>query len=310
MNDGRGKTDTATVQINVGGGAPNATIDEPVDGSLYRDGQTVNLRASGSDREDGQLPSSAFDWVVVLHHGDHIHPVNTFDNTATASFAALQDHDADSFYEITLTATDSSGRTDTETSIIRPETVRFTLASNPSGAPVTYAGTSHTAPFAKQSAIGFRTSISAAQQFVKDGRVYTFANWSDGGDRLHDITIPATASTVTANYTDSGPAVPYSSTILATTGLLHYWRMGDTSGATLADSKGSAPAAVSGATLGVPGAVAGDPNGAARFDGTNDFASAAANLSQTGVVTLSSGSSGTLSPTTTTWRSSTRRTTT
>ena len=39
-------------------------------------------------------------------------------------------------------------------------------------------------------------------------------------------------------------------------------------------------------TLGVPGAVAGDPNTAARFDGTNDAASAALNLSGTTTLTV------------------------
>jgi glucose/arabinose dehydrogenase len=286
VDDGRGKTDTDTVQITVGSGPPSVTIDEPLNESLYRDGQTIDLRASGTDAEDGQLPSSAFDWLVVLHHGDHIHTVTNIDNTATASFPALEDHDADSYYEITLTGTDSAGLTDTATAIIRPETVSFTLASNPSGAPVTYAGTAATTPFSKQSAIGFRTTISAAQQFVTGGRVYTFANWSDGGARSHDITIPATASTLTANYTDSGPVVPYSNAVLATPGLLHYWRMGETSGSTFADSKGASPASLAGPALGVPGALAGDSNGAARFDGLNDFASANINLTQTSAVTL------------------------
>ena len=41
------------------------------------------------------------------------------------------DHDADSYYEVTLTATDSQGRTDAKTIKLLPETINLTLASSP-----------------------------------------------------------------------------------------------------------------------------------------------------------------------------------
>ena len=78
----------------------------------------------------------------------------------------------------------------------------------------------------------------------------------------------------------------YASTVLGTSGLLHYWRMGEMSGSSFADSKGGVNANVAGASLGVQGALSGDSNGAARFDGLNDFASAGVNFSQTGVLTV------------------------
>jgi Concanavalin A-like lectin/glucanases superfamily len=50
-----------------------------------------------------------------------------------------------------------------------------------------------------------------------------------------------------------------------------YWRLGETSGATAADERGAAPGTyLSGVTLGAPGALAGDGNTAARFDGLDD----------------------------------------
>ena len=48
--------------------------------------------------------------------------------------------------------------------------------------------------------------MSAAEEFTAGGRRYRFDSWSDGGARLHDITVPASASTLTATYTDVGPA--------------------------------------------------------------------------------------------------------
>jgi len=78
----------------------------------------------------------------------------------------------------------------------------------------------------------------------------------------------------------------YSSTVLATPGLISYWRMEETSGTAFTDSKGTSPATISGATLGVPGALAGPANVAARFDGINDFARANLNLSTTSTITV------------------------
>jgi glucose/arabinose dehydrogenase len=206
VSDGRGRSDADTVQIAVGGGPPVPTIETPADESLYRDGDTVQLRGSATDQQDGTLPASALDWHVVIHHGSHIHVVNDFSGVAQASFEALRDHDADSFYEITLLATDSDGLTGSRTIQIRPETVPFSIQSDPSGAPVSYGGVSTNAPFSTQAAIGFVTSVSAASRFTKDGRTYLFDSWSDGGDRLHEITVPATATTLTARYREDKAA--------------------------------------------------------------------------------------------------------
>ena len=53
---------------------------------------------------------------------------------------------------------------------------------------------------------------------------------------------------------------------------LGYWRLGETSGTTAADSSGHDRngAYLNGVTLGIPGALSGDPNTAASFDGVND----------------------------------------
>jgi YD repeat-containing protein len=86
---------------------------------------------------------------------------------------------------------------------------------------------------------------------------------------------------------DGSGAGTYSARVLATAGLIDYWRLGEASGTTLADSKGTAPATLSGGTgLGVGGAVAGDSDTAVSFDGTTGAAQAALNLSATNKLTL------------------------
>jgi hypothetical protein len=64
----------------------------------------------------------------------------------------------------------------------------------------------------------------------------------------------------------------YSTTVLATSGLLSYWRLGESGVATTAvDSKGTNSGTYwNQPTLGVPGAIAGDANTAAQFDGFSD----------------------------------------
>jgi hypothetical protein len=63
----------------------------------------------------------------------------------------------------------------------------------------------------------------------------------------------------------------YPGTIGATTGLVNYWRLGETSGTTAVDSNGVRNGTYfNGVTLGSAGAIAGDSNKAATFDGVND----------------------------------------
>ncbi len=81
----------------------------PQSGSTFRIGTGVTLQGSATDAQDGPLPASALTWQVNLIHGAHLHPVTTITGQAQASFSPLADHDADSFYRVTLTARDSGG---------------------------------------------------------------------------------------------------------------------------------------------------------------------------------------------------------
>jgi hypothetical protein len=63
----------------------------------------------------------------------------------------------------------------------------------------------------------------------------------------------------------------YSATVLATTGLVNYWRLGEASGTSAADSKGTSTGTYVGTpTLGAADAIAGDANKAVSFDGVDD----------------------------------------
>ena len=206
VSDGRGRSARSSVEVFPGNTRPNAAILDPDAGRTYRAGDVVNLRASATDREDGRLGNSSITWHVVLRHGSHEHDLGRFSGAA-ARFSTGQDHDADSSFKVTMTATDSGGLSRRRTVSIRPRVVRFALTSSPPGAPVSYAGSAARAPHQRLSAAGFRTSISAAEQFDVGGRSYRFVGWSNGGARLHDVVIPDCDATIQARYEPVGQSV-------------------------------------------------------------------------------------------------------
>ncbi len=121
----------------------------------------MQLSGIGTDPEDGDLPGSSMSWHIVLHHGDHVHDFAT-QTGATAQFTPVQDHDADSHYEVTLTARDSSGQTSQDSVELFPQTIDLALNSLPPGAPVTYEGDGpNPAPVDRTAAIGFKATIEA-----------------------------------------------------------------------------------------------------------------------------------------------------
>src|SRR5207248_8254630 len=81
---------------------------------------------------------------------------------------------------------------------------------------------------------------------------------------------PASApSNAVTPSTGGGGGGAYSTTVLAD-GPVAYWRLGETAGTAIADSSGNGRTgtASGGVTLGVPGALTGDPNTAVAFDGS------------------------------------------
>jgi glucose/arabinose dehydrogenase len=210
VRDARGLASSDTVPILVDEAPPVAKIDAPVDGSHFRHGMALPLRGSAHDALDGDLSGGALRWRIVLHHGNHIHLVASGLPGAEQSFIPAGDHDADSYYEIEFTATDSAGQEDTQTVVIRPETIALTLASSPPGVTLSYSARAYVAPVTLTSAIGFRTSVSAPETVTVGGRGYRFDSWSDGGARSHPFVVPTGDRTLTARYRTAGgaPAVP------------------------------------------------------------------------------------------------------
>jgi glucose/arabinose dehydrogenase len=204
VTDNLGASDTDAVTVTAGNTPPTATIASPSSSLRWKVGDTISFSGGATDAQSGTLPASALSWSLVLNHCDsagncHQHPVQSWPGVASGSFSA-PDHEYPSYLELTLTATDPGGLTDTDTVRLDPQTVTLTFATSPSGLQLTVGSTSQATPFTRTVIVGSKNTISAPSPQTLNGRSYAFQGWSDGGAQAHDIIAPAAAATFTATY--------------------------------------------------------------------------------------------------------------
>ncbi len=216
VSDGT-KTSKATQTITVGSTPPTATIAMVDDKTTYNAGDTLTFNGSGTDTQDGPLPASAYKWTVVFHHAEHTHPfVDNIDGpTGTITIPRSRDQLADTFYRITLTVTDSSGLSTTESVDVMPNTTSFTVnastvnASNP-GAAFTIDGIRHTGSFTEDAVVGVEHVLNAPSTQSINGSPWIFGSWSDGQPQSHTITVPANNAGYTVTFLPAPALVPQS----------------------------------------------------------------------------------------------------
>jgi glucose/arabinose dehydrogenase len=197
VTDSQGATDVSDpITITAGETPPTATISTPAPSTTWRVGQTIPFAGSATDAQDGTLPAAALSWSLILNHcpsNCHTHPLQSFPGVASGSFSA-PDHEYPSHLELRLTATDSSGLTDTESLLLNPQTVVLTFQSQPAGLQLVVNGSSQTAPFARTVILGSTNSVSAPTPQAIGARSYAFVSWSDGGAQTHTLVANATAT--------------------------------------------------------------------------------------------------------------------
>jgi glucose/arabinose dehydrogenase len=199
VKDGHGHESIATTEIYPGDQAPVPNFVK--EQGTYTDGEPIEFTGGGTDPEDGSLSSTALSWNVKLNHaGTHIHPITQKSAVGSVSFTTVTDHDAPSTYIVELSATDSRGLTATVTKVLTPLTKLVRIDSSPEGAPIGYGALQQTAPYERQSTIGLDLTLSAAAAFSQGGVTYQFAGWSDGGERTHDLIVPAHDVSLKAIY--------------------------------------------------------------------------------------------------------------
>jgi glucose/arabinose dehydrogenase len=210
VSDPQGSNDEATATIEVGNPTPpQASIDAPPEGLLWHVGQEITLQGSGSDAEDGAIPGAQMAWRILLHHcpggSCHTHPLQTFEGVADASFLA-PDHGPDSYLEVQLTVTDSTGLQTTATRSLQPLHVDLRFESNPPGLTLGLNDGVATTPFTRPAIAGSTNSISAPAQQLVGCDVFEFVHWSDGGGASHTFNAPTQAAVWIATYRPAGNA--------------------------------------------------------------------------------------------------------
>jgi glucose/arabinose dehydrogenase len=199
-------TVSSAIPISVNVSAPTATITAPDSTLTFQVGDVINFAGSAVDPQDGQLPPSALNWSVIIHHcpsNCHTHQYQTFSGVASGSFPA-PDHDYPMYLEIQMTATDSQGLSSVASVLIYPQTVDLTFQSSPSGLQLAAGSTAGQAPFVKTVIIGSQNSVSAPSPQGS----WSFTSWSDGGAQSHNLVAPSTPATYTATYTSTTGVPP------------------------------------------------------------------------------------------------------
>jgi len=177
VTDSKGGVTTAgPFAIRPGNTAPITTITVPGDGTRLRQGDTITLRGTGSDAEDGPLAGANLKWEVRRWHGtSHFHPwaegvgerldvtMPEPEDLTTAGTSSL---------EVRLTATDKRGSATTRTLRLLPDTVQLTFQTQPSGLKVVLDGQLYSTPVTVTSAKGWSFAVDAPVQTDSSCRGY------------------------------------------------------------------------------------------------------------------------------------------
>jgi glucose/arabinose dehydrogenase len=191
VTDSVGTSDTATANVAPDNYSPTLLLDAP--DKLYSVGDLVHLTAAADDATDGDL-SAQVGWQLALLHCSfvnscHVHPEGTT-TTGPVFDAQFTDHGADTTMVITASVTDSAGATTRARYEARPDL--HTLAVN-APVPVLINGSEQVSV---QAVTGSTNSVGAPASYS----YWQFVSWSDGGDRTHQLTMPAADRTLTAAY--------------------------------------------------------------------------------------------------------------
>jgi glucose/arabinose dehydrogenase len=188
--------------------APAALITAPASGATFRAGDTLIFTGSGTDAEDGALPAGQLTWWADLHHDTHTHPFvqPTAGASGTATIPTRGETSDNIFYRFHLRATDSAGMSSEVTRDVLPQKSQVTLATQPAGLRLTLDGQPVTAPHAFTGVVGVERDLGAPSQSL-NCRNYQFSAWAPGGTTAaRTISTPASNTTYTASFVDTGPA--------------------------------------------------------------------------------------------------------
>ena len=210
------RVSAATEQVNQ---PPLPSIVSPIGDMRFRVGEVITLTGSAADPE-GENVAQSLRWTVVakspkpnpsLPTGNAVSgggEQSTVILTSTGELVTIGPlagptsltEAANSYYEVSLTATDAKGASRTVTQTLLPNYVPLTFSTHPEGMSVMVNDTSITGTHTITSWQNYSVTV-AAPDMLNGATFYKFTSWSHGGTRTQTLTTPASATTYTANFT-------------------------------------------------------------------------------------------------------------
>jgi acid phosphatase type 7 len=242
--DGRLDTSRGIRQIVVGSGGKSLVASDPVPNTEVNHSSTYGVLKL-------TLRPARYEWKFVPEAG------RTFTDSGSTSCHAKPSASVAAPTKLTATNGDR----------------KVSLAwSHPAGSEIdgynVYRSSTPGGPYTKINGsvvptVGSDTEATYTDMGVENGTRYYYVVKA-----VKSGTESAASNEVSANPTSSPR---YRDKVFTTSGLISYWRLGEASGTRAADEKGVYPGYYEGGpALGEPGALSGDADTAARFDGTND----------------------------------------
>jgi PKD repeat protein len=182
-------------------------------------------------------------------------------------------------YKVVLKVTDSAGQQDTTqrtVTVANPVTAAIAATMNPVGASQAETFSGAGSADLNGSIVDYRWDLDGNGTYETDTGATPTVKTSFATTGTHTVGLQVidnrsqSATTSIPVTVVTGGVSKYSDAVGATPGLLHFYRFDEPSGLTFADSKGTANGTLLGATLGVPGAVNGDPGTAVSVPGVGD----------------------------------------
>lgn len=202
VSDGTPHVDVAAVKLYPGDlGPPTVAIEAPTPDVTWGLGEGIHYEATATD-PDGEGFGSGLTphWEFSIQHcpsGCHLHPLTSSD-TASGTVTAESDGFPSKF-RLEFTATDSRGMSTSQVVELLPRSIELHIHSEPAGVPLTLNGATSSEPLTASMIAGESALVAAPPSAVIAGQEYLFAGWSDGGDRIHEVTSLQT-KTVVAEY--------------------------------------------------------------------------------------------------------------
>jgi glucose/arabinose dehydrogenase len=206
VSDGTYTAQAVPIVIQVGL-PPAVTIAVPNEGDTYQAGDTINYQAFATDGAGFDMNDAAIKTTIVLHHDTHIHPF-LGPLTGRAGNFTLPDvgeSSANTWYRISVTATDANGLSTTESVNIYPRKTNMTFQTQPAGLQVLIDGIPVTTPRVIEGVENFKRELNAPVLQQLNGIVYQFAGWDHNASQRHTITTPVADATYTARFTQATP---------------------------------------------------------------------------------------------------------